>query len=58
MRAQLAAIMRGTMPPDVSTAATALDAKLATFSATRGGRAGGGGGGGGGRNGGGSAPAE
>src|SRR5437870_4824349 len=30
MRAQLAAIARGSLPPDVATAATAFDAKLAT----------------------------
>jgi photosystem II stability/assembly factor-like uncharacterized protein len=47
VRAQLAAIMRGSMPPDVATAATALDTKLATFGAA-GGRAPRGGGFGGG----------
>jgi hypothetical protein len=31
VRAQLAAIPRGSLPPDVATAATALDTKLATF---------------------------
>jgi photosystem II stability/assembly factor-like uncharacterized protein len=48
VRAQLAAIARGSLPPDVATAATALDAKLATFGGAvgRGGRGGGGGGGG------------
>jgi photosystem II stability/assembly factor-like uncharacterized protein len=47
VRAQLAAITRGSLPPDVSTAATALDAKLATVGGVlpRGGRGGGGGGG-------------
>jgi photosystem II stability/assembly factor-like uncharacterized protein len=47
VRAQLAAITRGSLPPDVGTAATALDAKLATFGAA-GGRAPRGGGFGGG----------
>jgi photosystem II stability/assembly factor-like uncharacterized protein len=43
MRAQLAAIMKGSLPPDVAAAATALDAKLATIGGTpRGGRGGGG----------------
>jgi photosystem II stability/assembly factor-like uncharacterized protein len=47
VRAQLAALPRGTLPPDVSTAATALDTKLATVGGPqRGGRGGGGGGGG------------
>jgi hypothetical protein len=47
VRAQLAAIARGSLPPDVATAATALDAKLATIGGVvRGGRGGGGGGGG------------
>ncbi len=47
VRAQLAAIARGSLPVEVATAATALDAKLATIGgATRGGRGGGGGGGG------------
>jgi hypothetical protein len=57
MRAQVAAIAAGNLPPDVATAATALDAKLATFGGAtgRGGRGGGGGGGGGGRGGGGAA---
>jgi len=46
VRAQLAAIGRGSLPADVATAATALDAKLATIGGvTRGGRGGGGGGG-------------
>src|SRR5579864_8307569 len=55
VRAQVAALAAGTLPPDVATAATALDAKLATFGGAmgRGGRGGGGGGGGrGGRGGG------
>jgi hypothetical protein len=56
MRAQLAAIAAGSLPPDVAAAATALDAKLATFGGAtgRGGRGGGGGGAGagGGRGGG------
>ncbi len=44
VRAQLAAIMRGSLPPEVATAATALDAKLATIGgAPRAGRGGGGG---------------
>jgi photosystem II stability/assembly factor-like uncharacterized protein len=49
VRAQLAAIARGSLPPDVATAATALDAKLATIGGARGpgGRGGGGGFGGG-----------
>lgn len=46
VRAQLAAVARGSLPPDVATAATALDAKLATVGAA-GGRAPRGGGGGG-----------
>jgi photosystem II stability/assembly factor-like uncharacterized protein len=43
VRAQLAAIARGSLPPDVATAATALDAKLATIGGARapGGRGGG-----------------
>src|SRR2546425_1904946 len=47
VRAQLAAIARGSLPPDVATTATALDAKLATFGAAggRGPRGGGFGGG-------------
>jgi photosystem II stability/assembly factor-like uncharacterized protein len=47
VHAQLAAIVRGSLPPDVATAATALDAKLATVGGAlpRGGRGGGGGGG-------------
>ncbi len=46
VRARLAAITRGTLPPDVATAATALDAKLATIGGARApGRGGGGGGG-------------
>lgn len=57
VRAQLAAIARGSLPPEVATAATALDAKLATLGAAggRGARGGGGGGGGGGGFGGGAA---
>ncbi|MDT7543088.1 MAG: hypothetical protein QOE33_2992 [Acidobacteriota bacterium] len=47
VRAQLAAVARGALPPDVATAATALDTKLATFGAA-GGRAPRGGGFGGG----------
>src|SRR5256885_6673338 len=43
VRAQLAAIARGSLPPDVATAATALDAKLATIGGARApGRGGGG----------------
>jgi hypothetical protein len=46
VRAQLAAIPRGSLPPDVATAAAALDTKLATFGGPqRGGRGPGGGGG-------------
>jgi hypothetical protein len=46
VRVQLAAIARGSLPPDVATAATALDAKLATIGgAPPAGRGGGGGGG-------------
>ena len=47
VRTQLAAIVRGSLPPDVATAATALDAKLATLGAAggRGSRGGGLGGG-------------
>jgi photosystem II stability/assembly factor-like uncharacterized protein len=46
VRAQLAAIPRGSLPADVATAATALDTKLATFGGPqRGGRGPGGGGG-------------
>jgi hypothetical protein len=47
VRAQLAAIMKGSPPPEVATAATALDAKLATLGAAggRGPRTGGFGGG-------------
>jgi photosystem II stability/assembly factor-like uncharacterized protein len=46
LRAQLAALTRGSLPPEVATAATALDGKLATIGgAVRGGRGGGGGGG-------------
>jgi photosystem II stability/assembly factor-like uncharacterized protein len=58
VRAQVAALAAGALPPDVATAVTALDAKLATFGGAtgRGGRGGGGGGGGGGRGGGGAAP--
>jgi hypothetical protein len=50
VRAQLAAIVRGSLPPEVATAATALDARLATAGGIlpRGGRGGGGGGFGGG----------
>jgi len=53
VRAQVAAIAGGTLPPDIASAATALDAKLATFGGAtgRGGRGGGGGGGGAGRGG-------
>jgi hypothetical protein len=48
VRAQLAAIPKSSMPADVAAAATALDAKLATFGGPqRGGRGAGGGGGGG-----------
>jgi hypothetical protein len=45
VRAQLAAVARGSLPPDVATAATALGAKLATIGGARGpgGRGGGGG---------------
>jgi hypothetical protein len=44
VRAQLAAIMKGSLPADVATAATALDAKLATIGGARApGRGGGGG---------------
>jgi len=43
LRAQLAALAKGTLPADVATAATALDAKLATVGGVvRGGRGGGG----------------
>jgi hypothetical protein len=49
VRAQLAAIARGSLPPDVATAATALNAKLATIGGARGPGARGGGGGGGGQ---------
>jgi photosystem II stability/assembly factor-like uncharacterized protein len=46
MRTQLATLRRGTLPPEVATAATALDTKLATFGGPqRTGRGGGGGGG-------------
>jgi hypothetical protein len=46
VRAQLAAITKGSLPPEVATAATALDAKLATIGgAPPAGRGGGGGGG-------------
>lgn len=44
VRAQLAALIKSSLPPDVATAATALDAKLATVGGARGGRGGGGGG--------------
>ncbi len=49
VRAQVAALASANLPPDVATAATAFDAKLATFGGAtgRGGRGGGGGGGGG-----------
>src|SRR5689334_16212133 len=41
VRAQLAALTKSSLPPDVATAATALDAKLATFGGVqRGGRGG------------------
>jgi hypothetical protein len=47
VRAQLAALMKTSLPPDVAAAATALDAKLATVGGVqRGGRGFGGGGGG------------
>jgi photosystem II stability/assembly factor-like uncharacterized protein len=46
VRAQLAEIKRGTLPPEVSTAATSLDTKLATIGGMRVGRGFGGGGGG------------
>jgi photosystem II stability/assembly factor-like uncharacterized protein len=57
VRAQVAAQASAALPADLASAATALDAKLATFGGAtgRGGRGGGGGGGGGGR-GGGAAP--
>jgi photosystem II stability/assembly factor-like uncharacterized protein len=57
LRAQVAALTAGSLPPDVAAAATALDAKLATFGGNtgRGGRGGGGGGGGRGGRGGGAA---
>src|SRR5438067_1250617 len=46
VRAQLAAIMKGSLPSEVATAATALDAKLPTIGGARApGRGGGGGGG-------------
>jgi hypothetical protein len=42
VRVQLAALTKGSLPPEVATAATALDAKLATFGGVqRGGRGGG-----------------
>jgi photosystem II stability/assembly factor-like uncharacterized protein len=49
VRAELVAVPRSSLPPDVATAATALDAKLATIGGARGpgGRGGGGGFGGG-----------
>ena len=58
VRAQVAAIAAGNLPPDLAAAVTAFDAKLATFGGAtgRGGRGGGGGGGGGGGRGGGPAP--
>ena len=47
VRAQLAALMKGSLPPEVATAASALDAKVATIGgAPPAGRGGGGGGGG------------
>jgi hypothetical protein len=48
VRAELAAVPRTSLPADLATAATALDAKLATIGGARapGGRGGGGGGGG------------
>ncbi|HJZ81705.1 MAG TPA: hypothetical protein VKD91_15215, partial [Pyrinomonadaceae bacterium] len=50
VRAQLAELRRGSLAPDVATAASALDTKLATFGGVqRGGRGGGGGGGFGGQ---------
>ncbi len=57
VRAQVATLAASALPADLASAATALDAKLATFGGAtgRGGR-GGGGGGGGGRGGGGAAP--
>ena len=54
VRAQLATAASGALPPDVASAVTALDAKLATFGGAGGrggGRGGGGAGGGGGRGG-------
>jgi hypothetical protein len=43
VRAELAALTKGSLPPEVATAAAALDAKLATFGGVqRGGRGGGG----------------
>src|SRR5205823_6611326 len=43
VRAQLATLMKGSLPPDVASAATALDTKLATVGGVvRGGRGGGG----------------
>ncbi len=46
VRAQLATLIKSSLPPDVATAATALDTKLATIGGVqRGGRGGGGGGG-------------
>jgi hypothetical protein len=56
LRAQLAAAMRGNLPKELADAATALDAKLATFGGAARGGGRGGGGGGGGRGGGGNAP--
>jgi len=58
IRAQVAALTRGQVPPDVATQATALDGKLAAFGGATGGRGGGAGGGfgGGGRGGGPAAP--
>jgi hypothetical protein len=60
IRAQVAALTRGQLPPDVATQATALDGKLGAFGGAAGGRGRGGGGGGGfgagGRGGGPAAP--
>jgi len=44
VRAQLVLLTKTSLPPDVVTAATALDAKLTTLGGARGGRGGGGGG--------------
>jgi hypothetical protein len=58
VRTQVAALAGASLPADLATAVTALDAKLATFGGAngRGGRGGGGGAGGGGRGGGAPAP--